>query len=377
MVELILISLFLILLIYYSLFLLKIYFGLNNLSYESEKIPDEFISVIVPFRNEEKNIKSTFINLSNQDYPANKYEIIFINDFSEDKSLDLLKSFTAKDNVKILSVPDDYSVNAYKKRAIRFGIEHSKGDIIVTTDADCIHQTDWLKNLLKYFDNQTGFVSGPVEFLPEKKLFGKIQRLEFSSLVITGAGLICAKIPTICNAANIAYRKSLFHKVGGFNHQLDLSSGDDELLMQKINKITEYKIKFAPDLKTIVFTNANATLKEFYLQRKRWASKGLFYNDKTLVYKLIFIYLFYLGLILQPILSFLFSHLLIISFLFSVLIKILIEFLILKKGQRILSDKKIINVFLITELFQVPYILIAGISGVFGNFNWKGRSIKR
>lgn len=377
MTELILIFVFLFLLLHYCFFLFKVYTGLNRLSNEPEKTLNEFISIIVPFRNEEKNIERTYVNLTAQNYPTNKYEIIFVNDSSEDKSLELLKSLPEKRSVKTLSVPDKFSSNAHKKRAIRFGIENSKGDIIVTTDADCVHQKDWLKNLLKFFDDQTGFVSGPVEFLPQKNLFGKIQRLEFSSLVITGAGLIGSNYPTICNAANLAYRKSVYEEVQGFEHQMDLSSGDDELLMQKIKKDTNYKIKFAAEKNSIVFTDANSTLKEFFFQRKRWASKGLFYSDKNLIVKLILIYLFYLGISLQLIFSLIISSLFLVSLLISILIKSSFEYLVLYRGKRILSDKKILNVFLITEFFQIPYILIAGIAGVFGNYKWKGRTLKR
>ena len=74
--------------------------------------------------------------------------------------------------------------------------------------------------------------------------------------------------------------KKLLNEVGGFTYQMNLSSGDDELLMQKIHRDTDYKIKFALDKNAIVSTEANPTVKDFYHQRKRWASKGLFYGDK-------------------------------------------------------------------------------------------------
>ena len=304
MIDIILFTIILILTIHYVLFLLKIYFGLDKLNGASQQnIPKEFISVIIPFRNEEKNILKTYENLTNQNYPKEKFELIFVNDSSDDNSLTLLENLPKQENVFIFSVPNDYSINAHKKRAIRFGIEKSKGDIIVTTDADCIHKKDWLKNLLKFMDEKTGFISGPVEFISDSNLFSKMQRLEFAGLVITGAGLIGSGNPIICNAANIAYRKKVFEEVGGFSYQMSLSSGDDELLMQKIHRDTNYKIKFALDKNAIVSTEANPTVKDFYHQRKRWASKGLFYGDNLLLIKLVFIFLFYLSLIIQPILG--------------------------------------------------------------------------
>ena len=378
MIENILFIIILLLLIYYVIFLFKTYFGLNKLSpQDNEFIPQEFVSIIIPFRNEEKNILNTYNCLTNQNYPTEKFEIIYVNDSSDDKSLQLLESLPKKENIFIHSVPKDYSANAHKKRAIRFGIEKSKGEIIVTTDADCFHQKDWLKNLLKFMDENTGFISGPVEFISNGNLFGKMQKLEFAGLVITGAGLIGSGNPIICNAANIAYRKKAFEEVGGFTYQMSLSSGDDELLMQKIHRDTDYKIKFALDKNAIVVTETNPSVKDFYHQRKRWASKGLFYGDHLLLLKLILIYLFYLSLLIQPILGIFLSTKFFITFFISFVLKISSEYLILKKGTALLFNSKILESFLITEILQVPYILISGFMGMFGNLVWKDRKIKR
>ena len=378
MTEPILIAIIIFLTIHYIFFLLKIYLGLKKLKYKKdEKYADEFISVIVPFRNEEKNIANTYKNLIEQNYPKEKYEIIFVNDSSDDSSLQIIKNFPKVENVIIISVPNDYSANAHKKRAIRFGIENSKGEIIVTTDADCIHKKDWLKNLLNYFDEKTGFVSGPVEFVSDEKLFSKMQRLEFAGLVITGAGLIGSGSPTICNAANIAYRKKVFDEVGGFVYQMSLSSGDDELLMQKIHRDTNYKIKFALDKNAIVSTEANPTVKDFYHQRKRWASKGLFYGDHLLLLKLALIFLFYLSLISQPIFGILISTTFYLTFIISFLLKIIFEYIVIKRGVDLLFNEEILKPFILTEILQVPYILISGFMGMFGNLTWKDRKIKR
>lgn len=378
MTELILIAIIIFLTIHYIFFLLKIYLGLNKLKdKKDEKYANEFISVIVPFRNEEKNIANTYKNLIEQNYPKEKYEIIFVNDSSDDTSLHIIKNFPKVENVIIISVPNDYSANAHKKRAIRFGIENSKGEIIVSTDADCIHKKDWLKNLLNYFDEKTGFVSGPVEFVSDEKLFSKMQRLEFAGLVITGAGLIGSGSPTICNAANIAYRKKVFDEVGGFVYQMSLSSGDDELLMQKIHRDTNYKIKFALDKNAIVSTEANPTVKDFYYQRKRWASKGLFYGDNFLLLKLALIFLFYLSLISQPILGIFISTTFYLTFIISFLLKIIFEYIVIKRGVDLLFNEEILKPFILTEILQVPYILISGFMGMFGNLTWKDRKIKR
>lgn len=378
MLDLVLIIIFVLLLTHYIIFLMKILSGLIKLNPSPiVTSPKEFISVIIPFRNEEKNILANLKSIEAQDYPKLKFEVIYVNDSSEDNSLNLLLDNKLTSNIKVLSVPEDFSENAHKKRAVRYGIENSIGEVIVTTDADCLHETSWLSSLKSNFNKETGFVSAPVEFIDDKTLFSKIQKLEFAGLITTGAGLIGAGSPTICNAANIAYRKNVFDEVGGFKNQMDLSSGDDELLMQKIAKDTDYKVKFSTDKNSIVKTHINRSVAEFYHQRKRWASKGLFYGDKNLIIKLMLIYLFYIGLVLQLIFAITLSGYFFLSLLASIISKSIFEYLILTRGKKILFNNLSLKPFLIAELFQIPYIIIAGFVGAFGNLKWKDRKIKR
>lgn len=373
-----LLLIFIFLLIHYSFFLIRVYSGFRKLGPEkNENNLSEFVSVIIPFRNEEENILANLKSIEAQDYPKDKFEVIYIDDSSGDNSVDVILNNKTAPNIKVISVPQCYSPSAHKKRAIRYGIENSKGEIIVTSDADCRCKPAWLKSLISNLDLNTGFVSGPVEFLEEESFFSKIQKIEFAGLVLTGAGLIGSGSPTICNAANIAYRKKIFDLVGGFNEHLKLSSGDDELLMQKIAKDTNFRVKFSLNQESIVFTSSNKNFKDFYQQRKRWASKGLFYRDKSLVIKLLLIYFFYLGLPVQLTLSILFHGFFLISFSASILFKAYFEFRILMEGKKKLFPDLPLNLFLISELFHIPYIIFAGMAGAFGNYTWKQRIIKR
>ena len=369
---------FIIFLLHYLFFLQKIFRGLGKLeSNKNRTIPYEFISVIIPFRNESENILASLKSIESQLYPEDKFEVIYVNDSSDDDSLKLLQSNIQKNNIRTISVPNDFSENAHKKRAVRYGIENSKGHIIVTTDADCIHNEEWLSSLLLTFDSVTGFVSGPVEFESDGNLFAQFQKLEFAGLVLCGAGLIGSGHPTICNAANIAYGKKVFDEVGGFKDQMNLSSGDDELLMQKIYKDTDFNVKFCINKKSIVKTAANKTMDDFYQQRKRWASKGLFYGNKGLVLKLMLIYAFYVGLIAQLFLGVTVGEIFLLSFLLSLLFKIIYEFRILFKGKQILFADLRLSYLVIAEVFQIPYIILTGLVGAFGNYIWKSRKVKR
>jgi len=366
-------SIIILLHLHYLYFLNRVRRGLGNVEHNTHKLealPN--VSVIVPFRNEEKVIGVCVKSLERQLYPKEKYEIIYVDDFSEDKSLSVIRE-NSSNTVTILSTSN--SLGGSKKRAMALGIEHAAGDIIISTDADCVHNEKWVQTLVSCMDSATGFLSAPVKFKNGDSLWQKIQQLEFAGLVLTGGGLIGSGSPTICNGANIAFKKEAFQKVDGYTSDVHLASGDDEFLMRKISR-AGYGVKFllAPD--AVVETIGNANLGDFLEQRKRWASKSLFYEEKSLIVKLSLIFFYYLSFILLFGLVFInpgvFYFLLI-----SVCFKIFIEYSVLIKGVGVLYKKIELVPFIVAQLFHVPYILYSSISGALGNFEWKGRKVKR
>ncbi len=373
-----LLALFVILLFYYLYFLVGISSGIHKVRKQYKAEPTDLsVSILIPFRNEEKNILNSLKSVTSQKTSNNNYEIIYIDDNSEDNSFQILESANKPNNVHILKSPFSLEEKAHKKKALNYAIEKAKGEIIITTDADCIHQENWLETMLSYFDNETAFVSGPVQFSSNNTLFQNLQQLEFSSLILVGAGLIGEKTPIICNAANLGFRKNVFNQVGGYQDNLNLSSGDDEFLMQKIHRETNYKIKFCFNKDAISLTTPNNSIDEFYQQRKRWASKGLHYVDKLIILKLILVFLFYLALPTQFILGIFIYPIFIITGVISFLLKGIFEYKIVQLDSKDLFNRSSNSLFIIAEFFHFPYILISGIAGLFGNYKWKGRKIKR
>jgi hypothetical protein len=127
----------------------------------------------------------------------------------------------------------------------------------------------------------------------------------------------------------------------------------------------------------VVTSLPNKTINDFYHQRKRWASKGLFYKNKILKLKLVLIALFYISLFTQLILGIVFNAVFFVSFLISFLFKIIFEYAILKKGTNLLFEKQLLRPFLLAEILHIPYIIIFSIAGMFGNYKWKERRVKR
>lgn len=366
------------LLLNYLFFLSSILKGLKIVS-KNKNISNEkcFVSVIIPFRNEEKNLIKSLESIAFQDYAVDKFEIIYVDDNSDDNSVKILEEKISLRNVRIIKSPASLDERGHKKKALKYAIKNCKGEIIITTDADCIHDKTWLSTMVSKFDEGTGFVSGPVKFISDKTLFSELQKIEFSSLILVGAGLIGIKQPIICNAANLGFRKTVFDEVGGYEDNLNISSGDDEFLMQKISHQTNYKVKFCSDKKAISFTYPNKSIAEFYQQRKRWASKGLYYVENATVAKLVLIFLFYIGLITQFFLGVFFNIIFLYSLKISFILKMIFEYLIVvREGKKLFGKHKTFH-FIIAEFLHIPYILAAGISGIFGNYKWKGRKIER
>ncbi len=373
-----LLIIFLFLLLNYLLFLSDILKGLKIVSKNKNILNSKsFVSIVIPFRNEEENLLKSLESITSQDYDKNNFEVIYVDDNSDDNSVKVIEKSIKSSNITILKSPIASDERGHKKKALKYAIENCKGEIIITTDADCVHNKNWLSSMVNMFDEETGFVSGPVKFISDGTLFSELQKIEFSSLILVGAGLIGIKQPIICNAANLGFRKSVFDEVGGYEDNLNISSGDDEFLMQKISSRTNYKVKFCNNKKTISFTNPNKSIDEFYQQRKRWASKSLFYINRTTIAKLVLIFLFYLGLIVQLFLGIFSNKIFLFSLAISFLLKIIFEYLIvIQEGKKLFGKPSTFH-FIIAEFIHIPYILVSSISGIFGNYKWKGRKIER
>jgi len=362
----------------YFFFLKKIKNGLHSLKgIKTGNAELKSVSVLVPFRNESQNIINCYNSLVNQNYAQDKLEIIFIDDNSTDDSVHKLEKILKNQNIKILKLNNTNINKAFKKQAVKLGIEKSKGEIIVTTDADCTHPENWLSKLLSYYDDETALISGPVEFNASNSIFSQLQILEFAGLVLTGAGLIGSGRPIICNAANLTFRKNVFNEVGGYDDMMNLSSGDDELLMQKIAAANNYKIKFAFNRNAIVKTEANPNLTNFYQQRKRWASKSLFYKSKLLLINILVIFLFFLNLLLLPFFAIFINKYFVLLFMLEFFIKMFLEYRIVHFGKKYLFANLSMKLFLLAEIIHVPYIVISALSGIFGNYKWKNREVAR
>lgn len=344
-----------------------------------------FISIIIAARNEENNIGNCIQSLINQTYPQNKFEIIVTNDHSTDNTVSIINSFQ-KENIRVINLADfteNKILNSYKKKSIETALQFAKGALIVTTDADCTAPPKWLETLASfYIKRKPVFIALPVAFnspLPEdsffKKFFKKFQSLDFMTLQgITGAS-VYNKFHSMCNGANLAYEKKVFFEVGGFEGIDNIASGDDMLLMHKIQKVHPDKIMFLKSPDVIILTQPAETFKDFMNQRIRWASKADKYTDKKITGVLLLVYLLNAWIFILAISSFFFIKAFYL-FLFSIAIKTIVELIFLYPVAKFFNKRKLLWWFVPAQPLHILYTLLAGWLGMFGSYQWKGRKVK-
>jgi cellulose synthase/poly-beta-1,6-N-acetylglucosamine synthase-like glycosyltransferase len=261
-----------------------------------------------------------------------------------------------------------------KKAALTTGIKFSDSEIIVTTDADCRMETRWLETMVARFqDPEVKFVFGGVK-IEGQSFFASMQSHEFLSLIGTAAATLWWGFPSMCNGANLAFRKSVFFEVGGYENNFHIPSGDDEFLMHKIFLSYPRAVRFVSDWRAIVRTSA-VSVRQFIHQRVRWAGKWNHNLSFSNILLAMFIFFFQVSVIALPIAALAgYMNPYVASFLF--LVKVGIEYLFLKKVSNFLHVKWNWSAFLALQVIYPLYaVVIATISNSF-SFDWKGRTLK-
>lgn len=328
------------------------------------------VSVLIPFRNEETNLPELIAHLKQQTYQAT--EFILIDDASTDNSVSVLTKLIEDDaRFKLIQ-----NLGEGKKQAITTGVKQAKGEVIVTTDADCKMDASWISTLVNYFNSDKAMMLvGPVTLNGDQTFFNTLQQSEFASLIGSAAAGVALGMPFMCNGANLAYRKKAFEAVGGFINNVQVASGDDEFLMRAIERQYPGSIGFVNDERALVLTKAMPNVQQFVAQRLRWASKWRHNNiqTKVLALGLIFIHSTFLWWIfsipLETNTPWQLAGIFILSF------RMIFEFIFLKsvtKFQRVKWS------WLAFVTLQVVYPLYVVLIGLFSNFmpnSWKGRKI--
>jgi poly-beta-1,6-N-acetyl-D-glucosamine synthase len=264
--------------IVYSIFGLIIYRGLK-IQFKKEKSSKQSIgskislkdvTVIIPFRNELKNLPKLIESIENQkQLPAH---FIFVNDHSDDTSEQLLTKLNPIINYRILNLPAD---QIGKKRAIRHGIENAKTDLILTMDADLTFNSTYFSSLENIRIKDMLIL--PVIMKGEKGL-QKFYEFDYAVANAINSSIAGLKRPFIASGANLLFKKNCFLKYDSFDDHKSYSSGDDVFLLRDFQK-NNCSVELITDLSSAVYTATPEALKTFFKQRIRWIGKGRQVND--------------------------------------------------------------------------------------------------
>ncbi len=337
--------------------------------------PGLFLSIIIPVRNEEANILRLLESLQKQTFPHYLFEIIVVDDHSTDRTLSLATKFREAHPeliMQIIQTRESGKTGTYKKNAITQAIRVAAGELIITTDGDTVAEPQWLREIASYYrQTDAKMIVGPVKYTDEQNIFEKLQSIEFLSLIGITAGALGIRLPLMCNGANLAYRKSAFEDVNGYEGDF-FTSGDDVMLMLKIKKkFGAGSIRFLKSRQAFVRTKAQKTLPDFLVQRGRWASKNKHFQPAISAVALL-VFLTNLILLLYGVLA-LAGQIAFKYYLIFWVAKMLIDFPLVA-GILKFAKKWRLSVFFIPLAIVYPlYIVSSAIYGMFGKFTWKGR----
>ncbi len=379
--ELITIIFYLILVVY-CFFILQLIYGFDKIKsfVSTNQKPKTAFSIVVPFRNEAKNLPKLLQSFSKLNYPHEFIEIIMVDDFSTDTSERICIQWRMNhDHLDTTLLENLRLSNSPKKDAIGRAMPIAKHDWIITTDADCIVNENWLMTLDNFIQQNKSIemVVGSVVYKTKNNWFHQFQQMDLLSLQGATIGSFGIGKPFMCNGANFSYTKKLFRELNGFGGNFEMASGDDVFLLQKaIAKVPE-KVHYLKNANVIVKTKPENDLHALFMQRVRWASKTSSY--KGVYPKMLAFVVLLMNLSLVIVCLSTPFHETPIGFrnlVFAFLIKYCVDYILLFKTNSYLRNGAFL-LPLASSLIYPFFCSWVGIYSLFGHFTWKQRSFKK
>ena len=335
--------------------------------------PPPRVSVLIAARNESAGIRATLDSVLDQDY-AGVWDVWLADDRSDDDTPAILEEYRARhpERLHILTISELPEGVSPKKHAISKMIEACEGDILCLTDADCIVQREWLTGILREFEPGIELVAGHsyIPTVPGKSPFIIcMQAVETLIYRVAGTAGLAMHLPLTSTGNNLAYRKDFFKSVNGFENVIKIQSGDDDLLMQKLATDRPFAMRYCITPSTFVTTSGKETLRELWEQRKRWASKTIYYSPK-IVFVLSMVFLFLTMLCVTAAFS-PFSTEVLIATLVAFALKSLGDLILILRGLKIFRQEHLLKWCIPVEIVHAPFTVLAVLFGLFGRFKWK------
>lgn len=366
-----------ILLTIYSLLILLFVRGLHRLKpLESVKsTASSNFTIVIPFRDEAENLTFLLESISKINYPLEKFEIVLVNDQSQDESVAVIEKFKLANMMLRLNIVDKVEKsNSPKKDAILTAIEHSKFEWILTTDADCIVPVEWLIIIDQLIQKEhPKMIVAPVSYQTQNTLLSKFQQLDFLSLQgSTMAGFGIGK-PFLCNGANLCYYKKSFYEINGFKGNENIASGDDIFMLEKMVQKYPDQVQYLKSNKAIVQTKPEDNISSLLHQRIRWASKTSHYNNAfaKAIGSIIFLTNLYLlvllGLAFFSVISWQHMGLVFVT-------KFNLDLLILYPTSMFFKQQDALRSYVVSSLLYPFFCITVVLLSLVTTYEWKGRT---
>lgn len=333
-------------------------------------------SIIIPFRNEAENLRVLLKTIENLKYPAKSFEIIFVNDASEDNSEAIVSEAINKSSFSIKLLQNKRTSNSPKKDAISEAIKRASFEWIVTTDADCELSENWLKTFDFFVQKENPvMICGPVKYVSNESFIEKFQQLDGLSLQAVAIGTFGFNNPFLSNGANLAYAKSAFLKVKGFSGNDHIASGDDVFLLEKMKSAFPGQVQFLKSKEAIVSTKPQKNWKSVINQRIRWASKTSKQKSIASVFLGLLVFIVNISVLAFPCFMILNSENL-VFYALLIVFKIITDFIFVQQAAHFFDVKISWRRFPWQTFVYAAIVFIVVLGSFRGNYLWKGRSFK-
>ncbi len=248
-------------------FIYKLISAQDTVLRDSKKSYDKYISFVIPVYNEGDDLRLCLDSIENIEYPKDKYEIIVVDDGSNNPiTAQILEEYSKKySNIKIIRKDNGGAASARN-----LGIINSNGEIIITIDSDSIIDKDAPAKLVSYFDDpQVAAVTGSVRVLNPDRPLTKWQSIEYDIILVYRRILEVFDSIYVTPGGLSAFRKEAIMKVGLFDTN---SLTEDQEIALKLQK-AGYKIMATLD--AFAYTRVPDSLNKLVKQRVRWIRGGI------------------------------------------------------------------------------------------------------
>ena len=335
-------------------------------------------SIIIPFRDEAENLSILLESINQLRYDSAHFEILMVDDSSQDGSVSILKNFQKENpGISLQLLNNIRKSNSPKKDAIETAIKQAKFEWIITTDADCKLPENWLKSFDSYIQNtHPKLIVAPVTYNQTNTFFDSFQLLDFLSLQGSTIGGFGIHKPFLCNGANLCYNKKTFLEINAFDDNNSIASGDDIFILEKILQKYPEKVTYLKSKECIVKTNPVKSVSELIQQRIRWAAKTSAYQNSFGKIVGLVVFTSNVFLIFLLFLAF-FKQISWAHFGIVFLIKFNIDFLLLLKSATFFQQENTLKKYVLSSMIHPFFIVFTAILSFGKGYNWKGRNFSK